>query len=68
MHNSFILSNARSESRTRTPLLARDFKSLVSTIPPSELWMGKARILELLWVNFQKKLGTISVPGQLEKE
>src|SRR3989304_6480230 len=36
LHNSFILKVARSESRTRTPLRARDFKSLVSTIPPSE--------------------------------
>ena len=36
MHNSLILRNARNKSRTCTALLPGDFKSPVSTIPPSE--------------------------------
>lgn len=34
--NLLILKDARNRSRTCTPLLAGDFKSPVSTIPPSE--------------------------------
>ena len=52
----FLFFSTPGGTWTHTPLRARDFKSLVSTIPPPEHWLGfKVLVVVLTFGDFERK-------------